>query len=117
VTIEDGLANDAFGCAVPACSNPFGEWTALNVNNGATYPNGIKVVLTILGREVPNGATVDTIDLIHVLDNGSAYTITERCDGDGLNSDGHECITVTKNGNNFQVVAWLLSNGGTRFGY
>lgn len=118
VTLEDGLPNDAFDCsAVVACSNAFGQWTALNVNKGATYPDGIKLVLTILGREVPNSATVDTIDLIHVLDDDTAYVISARCAGDGLLNGTTECIKVTRVGNNYQIVAWLLSNGGTRFGY
>ncbi|MBA3877288.1 MAG: hypothetical protein C0498_10180 [Anaerolinea sp.] len=113
VELEDGPSIDfpCFGCA-----NLFGEWTRLNVNDGATYDSGIKVVLTILGREVPNAASVDTIKLIHVSDSHGTHTISDRCDGDGL-LGGDECITVTKVGNNYQIVAWLLSNGGTRFGY
>ncbi len=130
VTVEDGLPNTAFNCptTIDQCATAFGEWTRLNVNKGATFTDGFKVVLTIWGPAVPNGATVDTIKLIHVLDDGPTYVIgdvpSERCTGDGLNVDGDdadslgdECITVTKNGNTFQIVAWLLSNGGTRFGY
>lgn len=113
VELEDGPSVD-FPCS--GCANLFGEWTRLNVNDGATYDSGIKVVLTILGREVPRGATEETIVLIHVSDGHGTHTISDRCDGDGL-LDGNECITVTKVGNNYQIVAWLLSNGGTRFGY
>jgi uncharacterized repeat protein (TIGR01451 family) len=129
VTIQDG-AQVVFSCpaTLPACANTFGEWTKVNVNNGATYADGIKVVIKIWGPAVPTGATVDTIDLIHVPDVGAAYTISTRCLNDSLNPDntdvpadansyGDECITVTKNGNIYQIVSWQLDNGGNRSSY
>ena len=103
------------------------------VTGGAGYVGAVRVpkllaaghrLVTIWGPAVPKDATVDTIDLIHVAATHPAHTISARCTGDGLNSDGDdpgllgdECITVTKAGNNFQIVAWLLSNGGARGGY
>jgi len=125
VSLQDGLNDNAFSCAtVTQCAKRFGEWTRLYVANGATFAGGIKVVTTILGSRVPSGANVDNIVLIHASDFHGTHVISARCTGDGLNTDGadldelgDECITVTKVGNNFQIVAWLLSNGGTRAGY
>lgn len=126
VTVEDGLPSNAFICPTtePACANRFGEWTRLNVNHGAEYGSGFKVVITIWGPAVPKDATVETIKLIHVSDTHGTHTISARCTGDGLNADGDdadtlgdECITVTRAGNNFRIVAWLISNGGSRTAY
>jgi len=115
VTLEDGLADNAFSCGtLTECANRFGEWTRLNVANGSPFASGFKVVITVLGSKVPNGATVDTIDLIHVPDVGAPYTISARCTGDGLNAGGVECISVLQVGRNFQIIAWLISNGGAR---
>ena len=131
VSLEDGLPNSAFTCpnTIPQCGNAFGEWTRLYVDNGASFANGIKVVTTILGNKVPNDATTDNIVLVHVPLVGPTYVLGddegERCLGDGLNPDspadpdsvGEECISVSEVGNNFQIVAWFIRNGGNRLGY
>lgn len=114
VTIEDGLSTFP-GVGTDPCTNLnlnltcIGDWAKLNVNDGATYPSGIKVVITLYGPSVPSGATVSTIKLWH---EGSGL-ITARCSS----AQGPECITVTKIGNNFQIVAYLLHNGGLRVNY
>jgi hypothetical protein len=125
VTIEDGLADDAFSCANlgTTCTNRFGEWARLNVAAGTPFNTGIHVTYTILGNKVPQGATVDTINLIHVPSDGAGnlgtpYVIYLRCGAATLPSvPGVECITVTQVGKNFQVDAWFASNGGSRTAY
>jgi hypothetical protein len=134
VTLEDGLADNAFSCEAlgTICTHRFGEWARLNVGGGATFTNGIHVTIVILGNKVPAGAAVDTIMVIHVPTNpdgslGTPYVISNRCDnnpGGGLDPDdddldllGEECILVTQVGKNFQVDAWFLNNGGARTGY
>jgi hypothetical protein len=117
VTVEDGLPENTFICPTTNtdCANKFGEWTRLNVDKGNPFSAGFKVVLTIWGPAVPSGATVDTIDLIHVLDDGSIERIDTRCSTATLPTVANvECITVTKVGKNFQIVAWLTRNGGAR---
>ena len=111
VTLEDG-PNIAFSCT--DCGTLFGEWTALNVANGAPFASGFKVMITVLGSKVPNGATVDTINLVHV-DGDSSTILSQRCGSTTLPTvPGVECITVTKAGNNFLIEAWLTRNGGVR---
>lgn len=125
VTIEDGLADTAFSCANlgTTCTNRFGEWARLNVAAGTPFSGGIHVTYTILGNKVPQGATVDTINLIHVPSDGAGnlgtpYVISLRCSAATLPSvPGVECITVTQVGKNFQVDAWFASNGGSRTAY
>ena len=124
VSLEDGLADNTFSCTgAPGCARRFGEWARIYVADGATFSGGIHVRLTVLGSKVPSGATVDNIVLIHVptLANGSLgtpYSISLRCSSATLPTvPGVECITVTKVGTNFQIEAWLKSNGGAKGGF
>jgi len=118
VTLEDGLADNAFNCSsVPQCSTRFGEWARLEVANGATFSNGIHVTITVFSKNLKPGASTTNINLIHVPASGSPHVISLRCNGsttlDAVAS-GPECITVTPVGKNFQIDAYLLSNGGLR---
>ena len=120
VTVEDNLADGTFDCsAEPSCANRFGEWSRLDIDNGHNFghdttPKAFRVTLVLAGSSVPAGATVNTINLIHVLDDGTAYPISQRCTPTTGTPTNAECITVTKSGNNFQIVAWLFQNGGIR---
>ena len=115
VAIQDGLL-----CTDTWCSSGFGDLMKLNVNAGAPFTNGIKLVITISGKSVPGGTTTSSIYLVHLLDpidGGTTQTITQRCDGSTTLDavpGGAECITVTRVGNNFQIVAYLISNGQIR---
>jgi hypothetical protein len=116
VTVEDGLVSfpgtDPCGTAsLPHC---IGDWARVNVDNGAAGP--IKVSLMLYGPSVPNGATIDNIKLFH--DGSDPNPITTRCDATTLpTTGGAECITVTKVGGNFKIVAWLNHNNYLRGGY
>ncbi|MGZ8514617.1 MAG: hypothetical protein ACXW4H_05400 [Candidatus Limnocylindrales bacterium] len=107
VTIQDGLATypgaGTDPCATLSC---IGDWVKLNVNNGHSGP--VKIVLVLYGPSVPNTATVDNINLLH-----EGVTISARCDA-SVPPTNIECITVTKVGNNFQIVGWLAHNGSIR---
>ncbi|MEO8274296.1 MAG: hypothetical protein ABI620_09540 [Chloroflexota bacterium] len=114
-TIEDGITTGV-PCTIGACARQIGEWTNLSVNGGATYSSAFKVTLMIWGGAVPNGANANNIFLLHTRDNGTTYAITTACNSATAPTNA-ECITVTKVGNNFRIVAWLFSNGNLRGGY
>jgi hypothetical protein len=108
VTIQDGLTTPPDGATDPCATlHCIGDWTALQVGNGTDGP--VKVTLVLYGKSVPNGATVDNIGLWH-----QNTLVSLRCsDPSSIPNGGtNECVTVTLVGINFQIVAWLLHNGG-----
>jgi hypothetical protein len=128
VTIEDGSTTGVTCDGTtdpetvnPACDRLFGEWSKLNVDDSALFGTPFKVTLLVYGSAVPGGTSVDNIVLVHVLDNGSVDVIgdtaDEICDSTTTMPSNAECITVTKAGNNYKIVAWLFQNGGLRGGY
>ena len=116
VTIEDGLASFP-GTGTDPCTTLrcLGSWTSLNVGNGNQGP--VKITLVLYGKSVPNQATVDNIGLWH--EGSSPNPIVLRCSAaTSIPSGGpSECVTVTQVGGNYQVVAWLIHNGGLRIQY
>lgn len=126
VTIEDGFTNlpcDGTadpGTVHPACNSVFGEWSAVNVDDGTEFSAPFKVVLLISGAAVPGGTSTGDIVLVHVLDDGTVEVVgdsaSEICADANTPATSGECIFVTKAGNNYQIVAWLLKNGTLRGG-
>jgi hypothetical protein len=130
VTVSDGGYESDPTCPVqPACTNVIGEWSNINVDDGAPQ-SAFRVTLLVSGSTVPNGTDVEDIVLIHVLDFDGPDAGTDNdvvIIGDDLpgnehcasedDSDSAECIFVTKVGSNFRIVAWLFENGGLRGGY
>jgi hypothetical protein len=117
VTVEDGSGVVAPTCDVAGCSGAFGEWTYLDIPGNT---NLIKATLNIWGGSVPGGASADAIYLIHVLDDGTVDLIGDdgsRCTPTTGTPTNADCITVTKIGSNFRIVAWLHGNGNLRGGY
>ena len=130
VAIEDGPdltvtcdGTEAPETVNPACNRLFGEWSKLNVDDGATYNTPFKVTLLVLGSAVPGGTSVEDIVLVHVLDDGTVDVIgdaedgSEVCDSTTGTPTNADCITVTKVGGNYKIVAWLLQNGNIRGGF
>lgn len=121
VMIEDGIASLAACDSVaddPDCTGLFGEWTALNVNNGnggVDFASAFKVTLLVRGG--PGGGSAEDIVIVHVLDDGTIETITETCtfgtDGAPTNA---ECLVATKSGSVWTIEVWLLKNGSIRGG-
>lgn len=90
-------------CTVDTC---IGQWDRVAVGNGQDGP--VRLVLNITG--VPNSVKASDINLYH---SGDAV-ITTRCNTANPPTN-MPCITVTKLGTgHFQIVAWLLNNGGAR---
>jgi hypothetical protein len=116
VTVEDGITSGV-PCTVGACSNAFGEWTALNVNDGHTYATPFKVTILIWGNAVPGGVQPGDIVLLHTLDDGTTEVIDTPCSPSTGTPTNPECLTVTKVGNNYQIVAWVFKNGNMRGSY
>jgi hypothetical protein len=112
VTIQDNLpgfpGTGTDPCATLHC---IGDWTSVHVGNGNQGP--VKVTLILYGKSVPNGATVNNIGLWH--EGSTPNPITLRCSATTLPTvGGAECVTVTLVGGNYQIVAWLIHNGGIR---
>jgi Domain of unknown function DUF11 len=116
VTIEDGLtSNPGTGGDICATLRCIGDWTSVHVGNGSTGP--IKVTLVLYGGNLPSGVSANKIGLWH--EGSSPNPVVLRCsDATSIPSGGSaECVTVTKVGSNFQIVAWLLHNGGVHLQY
>jgi hypothetical protein len=118
VNVEDGITESLCTTALdPKCANQIGEWTRLNVPGSEGY---IKLTLNIWGGSVPGGTQAGDIFLIHVLDDGSVEIVgdsaSEICADASTAPSSGECIKVTKVGNNYRIVAWLLKNGSLRGG-
>jgi len=122
VTVDDS-GTATFDCsASPNCANKFGVWTKLNVNNAAPYSgNAFEVTLLLYGKSIPNGVQLSDIKVIHVLDNGGGTeTLTQTanaCPSDPSTTTADCIASVTKVGQNVQVVLWLIQNGGLRGSY
>lgn len=111
VTVQDGITSGV-ACTIAACSNQLGEWTSLNVANGKAYSSAFKVTLTVWKGAVPGGVSADEIDVLHTTDAGTTYVIAADCPASGPIIS--ECRTVTKVGQNYRIVIWLLQNGTLR---
>jgi hypothetical protein len=106
-TAQDGLPAGAFTCT--GCTKTlFGEWSRVTVGQGQSFGDLFPVSLLVYGKELPKRATKDTIDLVHVLDNGTTEILSTRCgDTPTLN-----CVTVTPVGSNYRITGWVDENGG-----
>jgi hypothetical protein len=107
-TAQDGLGPDAFTCT--GCTGTlFGEWSSVNVDNGAVQSGLIKVTLTVHKSQIPYGVTLGDIVLVHVLDDGTTKILDQRCCG----HPSADCITVTRlHSGDVQITAYVAENGG-----
>lgn len=107
-TAQDGLGPDAFTCT--GCTGTlFGEWSSINVDNGAAQSGLIKVTLTVRKNQIPYGVKLKDIVLVHVLDNGTTKILDQRCCG----APKADCITVTPLPyGDVQITAYVTENGG-----
>ena len=119
VTIEDGITTGV-DCQVAASRTCIGEWSAVNVDDGAPFGTPFKVTLLIAGSSVPGGTDAEAIVLVHVNDDLTVEVLgdssDERCASAG-DSASAECVFVTKVGSNYLLVAWLFQNGNLRGGF
>jgi hypothetical protein len=106
-TVQDALGAGAFTCT--GCTKTlFGDWSQVTIGHGESFGDLFPVTLLVYGRTLPKGATKDTIDLVHVLDNGTTEVLSTRCgDTPTLN-----CVTVTTVGSNYRITGWVDENGG-----
>jgi len=108
-TVQDGLGAGAFTCT--GCTKTlFGEWSRVTIGHGESFSNLFPVTLLVLGKALPKDASTDTIDLVHVLDNGTTEVLSTRC-GD---TPTRNCVTVTPVGSNYRITGWVDQNGGVK---
>jgi hypothetical protein len=106
-TAQDGLASNAFTCT--GCTKTlFGEWSKVTVGAGQSFGDLFPVTLLVYGKALPKDATVDSIDLVHVLDNGTTEILSTRCGS----TPTLNCVTVTPVGSNYKITGWVDENGG-----
>ena len=116
VTIQDG--GPTFACnAGTHCAHLIGEWSKLTVGDGTVGP--IKVTILVYGNSVSGNPDPSTLFLLHTTDAGVTNWVHDQCtytDGVVNNAD---CLAglPTKVGKNYQIVAWLATNGGIRGGF
>lgn len=123
-TVLDGSTVTA-DCLVARCSNAFGEWSRISAlsASGDDFDSPFKVVLTIVGSAVPGQANAGNIVLLHTNDLGTGTDVIgdsadERCASANAAPDPYTpCVFATKNGNNWQITAWLFHNGSLRGGW
>ncbi len=114
-TVQDGLADNAFTCT--GCTGvPLGEWSRLNVNNGQQFGDLIKVSVLIFGKSLPKSvdltsqASLDQVNLVHVLNDGTVVPMTQRCGA----TPSLNCVTATAQGSNLLITGYIDQNGGVR---
>lgn len=106
-TAQDGLATNTFSCT--GCTKTlFGEWSRVTVGHGESFGDLFPVTLLVYGKALPKGATEDTIDLVHVLDNGATQILSTRCGA----TPTLNCVSVTPVGSNYKITGWVDQNGG-----
>lgn len=106
-TAQDGLPADAFTCT--GCSKTlFGDWSRVTMGHGESFADLFPVTLLVYGKALPDDATQDTIDLVHVLDNGTTEILSTRCAA----TPTLNCVTVTPVGSNYKITGWVDENGG-----
>jgi hypothetical protein len=106
-TAQDGLAANAFTC-IGCTKTLFGDWSRVTVGDGQPFGSLFPVTLLVYGKALPKGATQDSIDLVHVLDNGSTQILSTRCGP----TPTLNCVTVTPVGSNYKITGWVDRNGG-----
>lgn len=113
VTIQDGFTSIPGGGTDPCDSlNCIGDWTEVHVGNGSDGP--VEIQLLIYGQSVKGNPALSSIGLYH--DGSDPNPIVLRCtDSSSIPNGGNkECVTVTMQGNNYLIDAWLLHNGNVR---
>jgi hypothetical protein len=107
-TAQDGLGSDAFTCT--GCTGTlFGEWSSVNVDNGAAQTGLIKVTLTVRKDQIPYGTKLRDIVLVHVKDDGTTEILGQRC----CAAPTAGCITVTQlRSGDVQITGYVTENGG-----
>lgn len=126
VMVEDGATLGGPECPTP--TGAIGECSLVSVGGGQTFP-AFKVVMLIRGSSVPGNPDPSLIVVHHTFQSGvnpttgdPIYTTeilgdtpSERCDSPTSPSIV-PCIDVSKVGPNYQIVVWLLHNGGLKGG-
>lgn len=113
-TVQDGLASDTFDCQPDCNLTPFGDWSRVTVGSGGTFDDGngghilFPVSLLVYGKSLPSGVTASSIQLIHVLDDGTVDILSQTCGA----TPTLNCLTVTKVGPNYKITGWVAQNGG-----
>ena len=117
VTIQDGVTSFTCQTGVSQCSRLIGEWSVLHVGDGSVGP--IKVTILVYGNAVSGNPDPSTLFLVHTKDNGTTNVITQQCTYTAGVVDNADCLAglPTKVGRNYQIVAWLATNGGIRGGF
>jgi hypothetical protein len=125
VTIEDGASLSGPEC--PTAAGSFGECSLVHVGGGESFP-AFKVVLVVRGSSLSGNPDPNTIIVHHTyqsgidVDGNPVYTTEvigddpgERCASEN-DSSSAPCVFATKVGSNYQIVVWLLHNGGLKGG-
>ena len=121
---EQNIGGDYPCPTLPGGATCVTQWSFVNVNGGATYPQGFPVTLSVLKSSLPPGLLdqddvgtyADDLHIVHVLDNGTVELISaedgQQCAvGDGGVPSNLPCVIETQNDTSVTAVVWVTSNG------
>lgn len=117
VTVQDGSGrNPSFTCTLAtktfSCpSDLFGEWSSVNVNNGATFSSYFTVTITIDAAQVGKGVTKNNLVVYHQFGASSEELISADCSAGGV-----PCRSVTTGKLFWVIVIHTYHNGNFRLG-
>jgi hypothetical protein len=105
-TVQDGLPPRTATCT--GCDKTlFGDWSRVTVGHGQAFANLFPVSLLVYGKALPKGANKNSIDLVHVLDDGTTQILSTRCGP----TPTLNCVTVTQVGPDYRITGWVDQNG------
>jgi len=114
VTVEDG-SGVTFGCIL-CTGTPFGEWSEINVAEGASFGSGIEIVITIYSKSVPKNLDLSKVVVFHTYQVGGV-DVTDRIDTACAPTPVPDCLTAQLLGNgDLEITIWTLHNGGFKPG-
>jgi uncharacterized repeat protein (TIGR01451 family) len=112
--------NTGLACVGASCTGLLGEWSFVNLKEGAPQGTAFHVTMILDGSYIPGGTSEADLVLVHVYYDANGVSQTEvigeggvRCSSATASEDA-QCIFITKVGPNWKIDAWLFHNGGLR---
>jgi hypothetical protein len=109
-TVQDGDPSYQPSCTQCDDMTLFGDWSRITVDHGEQFGDLFPVSILVYGGAIPSETSLGDIKLVHVLDDGTSKILDQTC-GETVTPD---CITVTQEGDNVRITAWVDQNGGVR---
>jgi hypothetical protein len=114
--------NTGLSCVGSSCTGLLGQWSFVNLKEGATQGTAFHVQMILDGSLIPGGTSAADLVLVHVYYDSDHNSQTEVIGENGVrcatattpSAYPTSCIFITRVGPLWQVDAWLYHNGGLR---